>query len=284
MRNKKELITAISLAVIFLFLTIFIPSLIGFAGKGFDTQEIILQFTIYSAIATAGLMGILGLFFIEKLITKGDNKYGDSVLFASPGEFPALSFFKRFSNFKLFLLSIITFSIFGMFIFNVREQSFTGITFLEQQFTEIGSISFSTFLIPAAENLPFAFVLAFILVLGIRGLARKHNWSSANVQSLSLVILPLAGALIGTANHLLRYQGSDIALISVAAFWGMGGLLTALTGSFIPFWVMHLTNNLFMDLKRFTSNELVFVYIGVTIIIFIGLYFLIYRSKKEQNE
>ena len=64
----------------------------------------------------------------------------------------------------------------------------------------------------------------------------------------------------------------------------MGGLLTALTGSFIPFWVMHLTNNLFMDLKRFTSNELVFVYIGVTIIIFIGLYFLIYRSKKEQNE
>ena len=85
--------------------------------------------------------------------------------------------------------------------------------------------------------------------------------------------------LFGIGNHLLRYRGSEIALMTVAGFWFIGGFITAITGSFIPFWIMHVVNNGAYDLSRFMSNENIIIYFIFFIAALIILYTIIYRDR-----
>ena len=84
-------------------------------------------------------------------------------------------------------------------------------------------------------------------------------------------------------NHILRYGISDFNLVYVFLFWTIGGLITVITGSFIPFWVMHINNNLFIDLKTYFTSDAVTTWAAIAIIVLIILFVILYARKKKNK-
>jgi len=278
MIDKKRILRYVVLSAMLLFIMALLSQTIGLSAGGFDSDEILTQFFFYIGPGIAFLLGILLLFVAGIIITKDDVKYGyDSLAFADQGEKPAFSLFKDFTSLQILILSIIFFSILGILTFSIKQESFTGLRMLEQQFTIVGSVLFSSTLIPISENLGASFLIALSL-FGLRFYARKKNLSSANFTGFAYFIILLVG-IYGVANHSLRYSGSDIALWTVFLFWAFGAVMTLITGSFIPFLVMHATNNLFIDLGRFFSNENLFIYFGIYVFILIVIYALLYKGR-----
>ena len=89
--------------------------------------------------------------------------------------------------------------------------------------------------------------------------------------------------MFGIVNHLIRYGDSQIALTTVAVFWGLGSLLTLISGSVIPFLIMHDTNNFFFKLKvLFSSDIILYSTIFILIILSIAwIYLFLIRKKKN---
>ena len=93
----------------------------------------------------------------------------------------------------------------------------------------------------------------------------------------------LLAGLYGYLNHLLHYGSNEISLTVVILFWSVGGFLTVLTGSAIPFIIMHLMNNLFFDLKNFYSNDLILIFTIVVLILLSSFYLYLYVFKKKKK-
>lgn len=276
--NRRRILEISVLSAILIFIMVLVPQFIGLSQEGFTEEETLKQFFFYSTSGVAFLVGILLLFLAELIIKKGDATYSNSYAFVSPGEGTSPSFFKNFSFLKLFLLSLILFSILGYFLVAVPNQSFTGIKFITQQFDVVDSILYSAALVPIAENLGAAFVIAFCFFI-LRYFARKNNWSRATFFSLSWFIIPIAVAIISVGNHLLRYSGSEISILYVFIFWAIGAIITLLSGSFIPFAVMHFANNFFIDMRRFFSNEVLLIWFGIGLIVLVIIYYLLYKDE-----
>lgn len=258
-------------------ITFLVPLSLGLGAGGFSSADTLTQFSWY--FMTAG--GFLFLLFIliqtASIITEGDKLYGSSILFASPGETPALPFFKRFTQVQLVWLSTIIFGWIGLF--SVTSQTtFTGLLSLEQQFTKTAQLLFSLSLIPSSENLGLAFVLGFSLLL-LRFIARRTKMSKENYRLIALIVLPFIGMFYWYVNHLLRYQGQDIDLLIVLGFGYVQSLLTVITGSFIIGWIFHSLNNFFFDLKNLFSSDIVLTNSILILIVIMGLYWFFYRGR-----
>lgn len=281
--EQKRIVNTFILASVLIFIMILVPSFLGFSQTGFDSKTILEQFFMYSASGIGFLLGILLIWGVELVIKKGDAKYGSGVCFSSPGELPGMAIFKKVKLIHLILGSFAIFLILGMFTIYTHQTSFTGISFLAMEFTPVSSILFSAFLIPAAENAGVAFLIA-ILIMTLRSIARRNYWNGGSFLISAYILVPLAAGLFGLGNHMLRYQGQDIALLTVFIFWAFGGALTVMTGSFVPFWVMHISNNLMIDLQRYFSSDtailIMAVIIGVIVISFITSIFLSPKKKK----
>ena len=275
--DKKNLLRFLVLSAVLIAILISVPKTIGLSRAGFDTEEILRQFFFYAVTGGFSLLGIILLFFFENRKKEGDSDYGSGLCFSSPDEKPSLGIFKRFGQFQIFLISMITFCAIGLFSYINRQVTFTGISVLAQQFSEIDSLLFSSFLIPVAENLDLAFLIA-LGIFGIRSLARRQDWDSTSFMGMVWLLVPIGG-IFGIANHLLRYSGSEVALATVFIFWSVGTALTLITGSFIPFLCMHFANNFFFDLGRFINSEVLLIYGGLAIAVLVVLYFFIYRHK-----
>ena len=278
--NKKLILNTLGLSVVLLAIVVLSSFTFSLAKGGFDEAKIFDEFIFRISITTAFLLGTLIVLGIELYVNKGDNKYGDAVAFSSQGEKPSWSFFKRFSGTQLFLGSLIIFSSLGLLNFALVGQStYTGVGLLEtQQFTATDSLIFSSLTTPASENLGSAFIIA-IFLLFFRKFARKYNLSEGTFVFLSILLGMLIVGLFGLTWHIWAYGGSDLSLMVVFFFWAIGGFITLITGTFIPFWVMHIVNNFLVDVSRFLSND--FVLITMTIVIFLMsfLYLSIYNGR-----
>jgi len=154
----------------------------------------------------------------------------------------------------------------------------------QQQFTPTGELLFRFLLIPLAENAQLAGVLA-ISIFTLRYFARRGKMTRGTYLILFVVIVTLLSGIVGVANHTLRYGGTDLALVNVFFFWSFGGLITALTGSFIPFAVVHSTNNLLFDIQNYFSSDATGIFFTI-IFIAIAAFLLVYfnrRKKKDAN-
>lgn len=252
--------------------------LVGFVAGGFDTDVILQEFSIYQDILLGGAILVAIAFFIEFFITKYDDRYGSSVFFSAIGKFPSNSFFKRFSGTQITWISIFVFGIIGLITSQTQQTSFIGFAQLGQQFTEVSSILFSGLLVPVAENLQWLGFLAMIVVL-FRIAARYFQISKEDFKLWTMVIMIVGGGLLGLSNHMLRYGSSDFNLLIVFIVWAIGGALTFFTGSFTPFWVYHIMNNLFFDLKRFLSSDATMT-IAIVVFAIIGImYFVVYGKN-----
>jgi len=277
--EKSKIVSTLLLSGVLLSIIYLIPLLIGFGKGGFSEEAILKQFQIYNPLGTAMLVGVLIFYLIEHFVMKGDEKYGSTIYFNSQGEGASLPFFKRFSNFKLFFFFSIIFGILGLLNTAFTKQTFIGVAVLQQQFTKLDSLLFSSSLVPASENLISAFVLALSITILLL-IARSKDMSSMNFKILTYFLIPLIVGLFGLFLHFLRYSGTDINLFFVFMFWFMGGLLTVLVGSFIPFWVMHISNNLFFDLGRQFSSDRILILTIIVLVLMVISYLLIYVRKK----
>ncbi|MFW5794710.1 MAG: hypothetical protein ACOCV1_04420 [Bacillota bacterium] len=278
MVKTKELVSIMSVTILGLLIGVIGSSIIGFSMGGFDTAEILDQFQQYTPLLIAGAIIHLLAVLIELLINKGDKKYGDYLFFNSQGEGPSFDFFGNYSGVQLFILSFLFFGLLGFIVPLVTSQTtFTGVGTLSQQFTETGAILYSAFLIPITENLGVgAVAVAFIVFL--RFLARKQDWTPDTFNASAVVSTILIWGIIGVANHLLRYGASEVAVLTVAGFWAISGMLCVITGSWIPAWVLHINNNLFYAMKDIFASDVAIVWLGGLFVLLGISYIYIYRE------
>lgn len=279
--TTKKLISHIGLLAVLIFISLYVSQTIGLFRTGFESQEVLTQWFFYVGPAGIGLLLIVILFFAETMINKGDTMYGNSVAFDSPEEAPAILGKSWRNHFKLFLACLILFSIVMLFATTRYNTYFTGVgTLKAQQFQVLDSVLFSAALVPIAENAGVAALLAIFLFY-LRARARRSNMSSLNYKGLAILGAVVIFFVYGLFNHWLRYSNVEISLYYVMFFWVIGGLLTILSGSFIPFWVLHLTNNLFFDLNKTFSNEAIYLYTIGSLIVLSIIFAILFLRKKE---
>lgn len=282
--DKARILRYCVLGFVLITCMVLISQFIGLGKAGFDSSGIFKQFTFYVGPGIGFLIGIFFLFVIEILTKKGDNTYGSSLSFNDPAEAPALPvpLFKKW--FKLLLLSIILCCIIGLLslFFNNANQQFFGLGTLEQQFTLTDSIIYNASLIPASENLGAAFFFALVFLLW-RNFCRKHNVAKWSFWMVIVLLAIVVFITYGVINHQLRYQFDEVAIQNVIMIWGIGGVITVLTGSFIPFWVLHTVNNIFVDLQSSFASDIIRNWtIGVTLALIV-IYILLYVRRKPNR-
>ena len=258
-------------------LTYLVPQSIGLGAGGFDSQLTISIWNFYDTFAVTFFLMFIA-FAISFIIKAGDKQYGSSVAFADLGESPALSLFGRFSQLQFGMLSTFVLGVVGLFVYSASQVTFTGLISLEQQFTPTAQLLFSSLLIPGAENMGLALVIATSMVL-LRVIARATKMSGTTYVIMARVFVPMAGGLYWIINHLLRYASQDFQLTSVFVFGYLMSLLIVLTGSFVIGYIMHIMNNFFFDVRNHFSSDNVTVGV-IAVLVGLGvLYGIIYRKS-----
>ena len=277
-KEVKKVFKNLSLLVLLIALMYIVPKVIGLSREGFDVAEVLTQYNTYMSFGIAAVI-ILILLTILQFIKK-DKEYGSSVFLANQGEFPSFRFWKRYTTPQLYWLSLIFFSILGLFSFSIKQQSFTGVGLLKQQFTVFDSIIFSSALVPIAENLD-AIALLALAFFGLQMLAKKTKMDKGDFRGFSFALVAVVG-IYGIANHLLRnYQ--DVQLTIVGIFWTVGSFITIAIGNFVVFLNMHFVNNVLFDLARYFAADAIKIYFGVFIVTLIVGYMFYYGQVKKQK-
>lgn len=242
---------------------------IGFGKSGFDIAAVLQQFQVYVGF---GIGSLVGLFFLELYFRQSGKEYGLSTFFNSP----RFNFIRN--PLKLFLLSLIIFSILGL-VATFYHQTFLGVGTLKEQFTVGDGILYNWVLVVTSENLG-ASLFAGIGVLFLFLAYKKYKYGSENFKYLAIFLFILMFIVYGFVLHQLRYSQSEPDLMRVLLFWGLGGIITALTGSIIPFLVMHGMNNTYVELAAKYANESFLIPIIIFIGVIIGIYYYFFiRSK-----
>lgn len=280
--KTKKIIGGLTLSLALIFFMVLLPYFLGFARTGFEQENIFRQYMIYAYFGGIMLFGILIVFFIEILVKEKDQLYGDNVLFANQGDFPSLKFFGKFSTLQITLGSLIIIIIIAFANFFTIQQNLFQIGITSQQFTPTDNIIFRTFLVSTAENLGLAFTLA-AFIFSLRYIARKQNMTKNNFLIFAGVGVLLISAIYGFGLHQLVYGGQETALVRTMAIWTIGGLVTFVSGSFVIFWMFHLINNLFIDLRQVFSDETMLVVFAAIFFITIILYWFLYLRKSKFN-
>lgn len=285
-KNASDIFRNAGLLLFLILLGVFVSQTFGLFKAAFSDTTIFTQFAFYGLTIVASAILLIIIFVMEFTINKDEQTYGgNSLIFNSPNEAPSIwgQAFKFLKNpIHVGLLSIIIFSILGIFLVLIPNQTFVGIGTLGQQFTPTQNIVFSAILVSIAENMGLAAILATTIFL-IRFYCRKYGWGKFSFIALSYFGVAIISVVYALLNHYGRYGGQEQNLQSVFGFWLMSGLLTVSTGSFIPAWIMHFINNLFFSLRKFFASETLIIGLVFVIILFIVLEFLIFFRKKKVN-
>jgi len=280
--KTKSIVNTLFFIAFLLVLGFAVPQTLGLSSRSFNEAGILSQYQFYVMATGLSALGIIILFFVN-FYKRDDEKYGNSILFFSPGEFPSpkIKFFK--SAIMLFLVSLIVYSFLFGILPKFSQQTFFGadVPSLKEQFTSTENISYSNLMVPIAENFTMAFILAFF-VTSLRFYAKKKDLSLLNFRLILISMMIVLFVITAVLNH-ARYNDSDQALISVALFWALGAVVTFVTGSFIPFWIQHVMNNVFIDIaKYYPLSNVGFIVSISTIVISAFFLILLYRGRKNK--
>lgn len=253
-------------------------------SSGFDRDVILQKTMFYIGFGSIFLFGLIalkiaGIFVFGK---KHANVEGVVLHDSEQSLFPKLRVVK--SPWLLGYLSIIVFGLLG-WLASRYQVFFNEIPSYEQQFTKGADLFFSVFPASIVETLGALFLISLLgFFLGY--MVKKQKLSKTWFLVLFLIGAPLISMIFGLINHTSRYGSSDIAMASVAVFWFVGGLITAITGSIIPFIILHDANNFYYKFSTLFGNEIVtfttFTIIGIMTILF--LIILLRGRKKKKNE
>jgi hypothetical protein len=276
--NKYQTVVSFVMIIVFLLFTTVLAGFIGYGKSGFLVENIFKTFVVYTAPAIGAFLIIILCYVLEVAYFKTDDvKYGNFIFFNSPGEGPSI-LTKGFKNpFKLFLISAIIFTILGL-LATFGGQTYFGVGKLEQQFTAVDGILFNWLVVVVSENVQ-VFALIAASTLGLRFLARKYNWGKNEFLILSAIVVIILFIIFGYINHTMRYSGQETNMLRVIMFWGFMGLVTVVTGSFIPGYVMHGDNNTFVEVIK-TSKEILGLYVFFIVAVLGLIYYYLYGRRK----
>lgn len=269
--KKSNLLSTIIIAIVLVVAITVLSGFIGFGKSGFDISGILQQFTVYVGFGIGSLFGILLLEIYFRTRNEGRDL---STFFNSPR-------FKFIKNpFKLLLLSLIILSALGL-LATFYHQTFLGIGTLGQQFTKTDGIIYNWTLVVTSENLGASlFAGAGILFLYLA--KKKWKWQGENFKYLAMFLFIVLFIIYGFVLHQLRYSQSEPDLFRVILFWGLGGALTAITGSVIPFLVAHGMNNTFVEIAGQSANETIIIPVVIFIAVLIILYLVLFVIKRKK--
>ena len=283
---KKELIELAAVGV-YLAIVLGLASLMfGFGAGGFERSEILSKNNFYIPYGILFfVLGIVSLKVIGLLVFKSKDKQFEGTIVHDPEQTP-LKNFKLFTNpFLLGYFFLIIFLLLG-WLSSRYQTFFTDIPQYEQQFTIGADLFFSVYPASPSETLGALFVISLIgFILGYLAWKKKIDWWLFYI--LFVVFGSLGSMIFGLINHLARYGSSEIAITNVLVFWFVGGLITTITGSMIPFFIMHDVNNFFFRLSKLFSSDIVtfitFISIGILIALFLLVFFKTKNKKIESK-
>jgi len=288
--DLMRIIRVTGMLIFVMFASLMIPYFLGLGRSGFDDPQILQILFFYGIFGAVSSIIILLGSLMQLWITKGDERYGSSILFNSPGESTSPSFLRKLRTFSnpigLLMISILIFGTIGI-VLGSTSQSFTGSVLSVQQFTPGEELGFKSFLIPGVENLGGAAVIVVIILIWT-WFARKSDLSRISFLAGQWAFIIIGYVLYWIANHQLRYGSSDISIFGqVAPFGLLIAILTLFTGSFIPGWVAHISNNFFYEAFKLFSNDITFVFsIGLLVALLI-VYFIFFgflgRKKDDKK-
>lgn len=253
-----------------------------FGGGGIEKEDILAKNNFYIPYGVAFLIGIIAIKVVSLFVFTNKNEDIEGGLIHDP-EQSGLGFLSLVKNpFLLLFFSIIVFSLLG-WLFTSQQLFFNATPNYEQQFTTGADLYFSVYPASPTETLGAIFIISLYgLTLGI--FSKKGKLSFVMFWVLFIIGSIILSGIFGYINHLARYGFDDVAIQNVVLFWSFGGLITAVSGSVIPFLVMHDINNFFFRISKLFSNDIVtfitFTIIGLLSLIFI-LVFIRVRSKKK---
>ena len=278
MNWNRQIIRTTILSTVLLFPMLVIPMIFGFGGQFADTTNL-QNFTFY-ALGGIFLLTMTSMLTIERDIIH-TAKYGFGLGFATPGEKPSIPFFKRFSNFQLFLISAIGFGLLGIVAFTKYPQVLFNLV-PKQQFTSIDYPIFSSIMVAISENAQLAFIIG-LTWLGLRFYAYKNKDSEFNFNVYAWSVVPLA-AIYGLVTHILVHGSSEATLLQHALFWAYMAILVVLTGSVIPSLMFHFYNDFFISLRGYASNEATAIGMALVVLILIVIYIKMYGLGIRKKE
>lgn len=254
----------------------------GLGGGGFEKDVILQKNMFYIGYGVLFLIGIIGLKIAGIFVFGKKHANIDGTITHDP-EQSVLPKWKVFKNtFLLAFFCIILFSLLG-WLASRYQTFFNAVPNYEQQFTKGADLFFSVYPASPCETLGALFLISLLgLFLGI--MIKKGKLSKLWFLVLFLIGAPIISLIYGIINHLMRYGGQDVAMSSVAMFWFIGGLLTAITGSVIPFLLMHDINNFYYRFSTLFGNEIVttttFLVIGLLTVLFL---FILFKGRKKNE-
>ena len=279
-KKKNKTVSILIFGLILLTIMTFGSTFLGFGKGGFEITDVFKQFSFYFQFGVGSLMIILIITALEFFINKNDAKYGEGDGFYTPNQYPhwKSTFFDN--PFRVILAFSIIFSIMGVFS-GVTSQTYFGVGSMGQQFTKLDGFLFNLFLVVPSENLGVAALLAVVLFF-TRYWARKSNIDASNFKIYAWIFGVLSFSVYGVTYHLLRYSNTDLAISNVLVVWTIGGILTMLSGSAIPFLILHAVNNGFYELGRSFSKDAVIIDLYLFIAVMIGLYLYYYVFRRPK--
>jgi len=194
---------------------------------------------------------------------------------------------------RVLLISIIVFLLYGMFQSFFPQLSIVGVPPTLQQITPTSDIIFGSVIPTFAEGailfFPFFLLLGLeaLIIYGLfykRGIIKRDTAILLFFLIAMFIIAPLV-SLGWMEYHGIVYANSEASQVGTFLFALISTELTILFGIFFWFYAFHLINNLVLKLLETNSGDLVRVYLGIALFVFIIAYtaFEIYQRKKKRR-
>jgi fumarate reductase subunit D len=197
-----------------------------------------------------------------------------------------------FSFLRVIAVSILVFWALGIAQIAFPNLQVVGVPQLQaQQVTVASDVAFVS-LIPAWSETMTILFLFFLILGGISWFVSKNvkDKSSAMFTYFALAIIIGCSiiALLWSGLHRIVYGGSEVAILSTLIFGFIGSFLTLASGTFIPFWIWHIFNNVYARLSQLVpaNEDIIFISVILYAIFAFGYIFLevwLYRNRKRSG-
>lgn len=241
----------------------------------------LLKFAVYGGLALFGIGGILVLKFLQQRSFNGRGQDADIGAFGVLNHDPESGLIGAFAPKvarMLFgsqqILAYSTILFIGLLIVashspaQTATQSFIGqvsiptIDFPTDDFTKVMLQVF-----PAAEA-ETIFIVAVSCFLASFIAYPFRNMSRVAHILIFLLALVVLITVFGVILHQAVYGANDYAIKTVLRFWLFGAIITAVTGSMIPFRIMHILNNFIVGASLFLSSDVTLAIMYVVLAVF----------------
>ena len=266
----------------YLVIVIGILSLVfGLGFGGFERESVLQKNIFYLSYGLIFLFGLVTLKIAGIFVFGKKHADIEGVVTHDPEQSP-------FPNLRViknpWLLGYFSLMIFGFlgWMASRYQTFFNAVPKYEQQFTPAADLFFSVYPASPSETLGALFLISLLgFFLGY--MVMKQKLSKGWFLGMFFIGGPLISMGYGIINHLARYGGQEIAMSSVGLFWYFGGLITVLSGSVIPFLVMHDVNNFYFKFSKLFGSEVVtvttFLILGMMLVLFL---IVLFKPKKKK--